>query len=851
MLLNRIFWVIMPNDLSRSVFNSSLSLPIRDIRKAARFMAIRSALIIHFNPKAGTSMHHVHGSYDAALVVFSYVVAVVASYTVLDLAGRVSESSGFSRSMWLVFGAAGMGMGIWSMHFVGMLAFKLDVPVAYDLTLVLVSVLAAVIGSYVALSVVGRKQPTTGNLLGGGLLLAAGIVAMHYIGMAAMLIDITYDPFQFALSVLIAVVASIAALWLAFYFRKESGKGEIWKKLGSGLVMGGAIVGMHYTGMFAASFHVGTRSELASGMLLDQKWLAYFISGGTLFTLGLSLLGIFISKRFSRKDSEIELKSREIHLKNLELQRLNDHLEELVRERTAQLEKAHDEAIQANRIKSQFMANMSHELRTPLNAIIGYSEMLVEEAQELGEPAFAADLEKIGKSGKHLLALINDILDISKIEAGKMDVYWETCELSNVFQDVLSTVKPLVESNGNRLEAKWEESAMTTDVTKLRQILLNLLSNAAKFTRDGTIRIEGRRLEKQDRRGYAISVADSGIGMTEEQLGKLFQPFTQADSSTTRKYGGTGLGLTISQRFSVLLGGDIEVESRSGEGSVFTCWIPLSPSDGQTHPAPQPDTALAQVPEAVSEEDEQVSILLIDDEPVNRQLMRKYLADEGWTLAFAESGAEGLLLSRKLKPKLICLDILMPGMDGWTVLSELKNDPELREIPVVILSMTDEKPLGYSLGASDFLTKPVEREQLVSVIDKYLQLSESQTVLVVEDDVMTSEMMAKLLGKDGYSVATAGNGRLALEKLAREKPGLILLDLMMPEMDGYQFLTELRKREEWSSIPVVVVTAKSIAAEESMRLQGYVKEVLQKGSFGPKQLLAEVRRYMHESREVI
>jgi len=795
-------------------------------------------------------MQHVHGSYDTALVVFSYVVAVVASYTVLDLAGRVSESSGFNRSMWLVFGAAGMGMGIWSMHFVGMMAFKLDVPVAYDLTLVLVSVLVAIIASYVALSIVGKNQPTKGNLLGGGLLLAAGISAMHYIGMAAMLIDITYDPLLFAFSILIAVVASIAALWLAFYFRKESGRGEVWKKLGSGLIMGGAIVGMHYTGMFAAQFHIGDRSEIASGMLLDQKWLAYFISGGTLFTLGLSLLGIFVSKRFSRKDSEIELKSREIYLKNQELQRLNDHLEELVRERTAQLEKAHDEAIQANRIKSQFLANMSHELRTPLNAIIGYSEMLVEEAEELGEPAFAADLEKISKSGKHLLALINDILDISKIEAGKMDVYLETCELGSVLQEVMSTVKPLIESNGNRLETKWEDAVMTTDVTKLRQILLNLLSNAAKFTREGTIRIEGRLMEKNAASGYSIRVADSGIGMTEEQIGKLFQPFTQADSSTTRKYGGTGLGLTITQRFCELLGGDISVESRPGEGSSFTCWLPLGQGGEVQRAGPQGEKLPASQPSSEFAAGENVSILLIDDEPVNRQLMRNYLADEGWTLAFAESGAEGLLMTRQLKPKLICLDILMPSMDGWSVLSELKSDPELRDIPVVILSMTDDKPLGYSLGASEFLTKPLEREQLVAVIDKYLPDTEERTVLVVEDDVTTSEMMVKLLGKDGYSVTTAGNGRLALEKLAFEKPGLILLDLMMPEMDGYQFLAELRKREEWSSIPVVVVTAKSMAAEESLRLNGYVKGVLQKGSFEPRQLLAEVRRYMNEKREV-
>jgi len=803
-------------------------------------------------------MTHLHGTYDSALVLFSYLVAVVASYTVLDLAGRVSETEGRSRTLWLVFGAASMGMGIWSMHFVGMLAFQLSVPVAYDLTLVFVSVLVAMVASYVALSIVGRSHPTTANLLVGGVLLAAGISTMHYTGMAAMLVDITYDPVLFALSIAIALVASIAALWLAFFFRKGGTRGNFWKKLGSGFIMGAAIVGMHYTGMYAANFHLGDRSALATGMLLDQEWLAYFISGGTLFTLGLSLLGIFISRKFAHKDTEIERKSAEIHAKNLELQRLNDHLEVLVKERTAQLEKAHDEAIQANRIKSQFLANMSHELRTPLNAIIGYSEMLEEEAADLGEQAFAADLAKIGKSGKHLLSLINDILDISKIEAGKMDVYAESFELSGVLQDVLTTVKPIFETAGNRLETSWSAGVMKSDVTKLRQILLNLLSNASKFTNGGTVSLSVGLEERGGKAGYAFRVADTGIGMSEEQLGKLFQPFTQADSSTTRKYGGTGLGLAISQRFCELLGGEISVESRLGEGSTFVCWLPVASGDiaGSDDEAREEigvreETIASRGQAAAATEGERVGILLIDDEPVNHLLMQRYLSKEGWTLAFAENGEEGLRLTKELKPQLICLDILMPSMDGWSVLTALKSDPELRDIPVVILSMMSDKSLGFSLGASEFLTKPVSRDRLVDAIERFLPRESGRTVLVVEDDETTSEMMAKLLGKDGYSVVTADNGLRALEQLERDVPGLILLDLMMPEMDGFQLLAELRKRPEWSSVPVIVVTAKTITAEDRTRLSGYVGGVLQKGAFEPSQLLAEVRRFTLEHREEV
>ncbi|MBB6693621.1 response regulator [Cohnella xylanilytica] len=787
-------------------------------------------------------VEHVHGSFDSILVIFSYVVAVVASYTVLDLAERVTKAEGKGRWLWLCFGAVAMGLGIWSMHFVGMLAFSLPFPVAYDLMLVLLSVLAAMAASFVALYVVGRNRLTVGRLIGGGLLLATGISTMHYTGMAAMLIDIDYDPFIFFLSILIALVASVAALWLAFYFRKGGEQGEIWKKIGSGLIMGAAIVGMHYTGMAAAEFHPVVRAAISSSLVLDHKWLAYFISGGTLFTLGLSLFGIFISKRLSSKDSEIQDKTREIYLKNQELQSLNDHLEELVRERTAQLEKAHDEAIQANMVKSQFLANMSHELRTPLNAIIGYSEMLMEDAEDLGEPTFSEDLAKISKAGKHLLSLINDILDISKIEAGKMDLHFETCDVPGLVQDVLTTVKPLISANGNRLETSLAEGEITTDVTKLRQILINLLSNASKFTKEGTIAFEAARQARGRQDGYRFSVRDTGIGMTPEQLGRLFQPFTQADSSTTRKYGGTGLGLAISQRFCQMMGGDIRVESELGVGSTFECWLPIDPAKSEAAAGRQ-DAADA------ADSNHQVSILVIDDEPLSQQLIKRYLAKEGWTLAFAESGQEGLELSRKLRPKVICLDILMPSMDGWSVLSALKNDPELQDIPVIILSGTSDMQLGYALGASEFLTKPIKRDRLISIIDKYVPAGSEQSVLVIEDDAAASEMMARLLQKEGYAVTRAVNGLQALEKLAGEAPKLILLDLMMPEMDGFQFLAELRKREEWNDIPVVVVTAKTITQEDRLKLNGYVKGVIQKGTFSPATLLEAIQNSIGKIKE--
>lgn len=787
-------------------------------------------------------MEHIHGSHDPILVIFSYIVAVVASYTALDITGRISTSDGLRRWLWLLFGATAMGMGIWSMHFVAMLAFSLPVPVAYDLLIVTLSVLPSIIGSFIALYVVSHsKKLGLRQLLGGGLLLAAGVSSMHYIGMEAMQIGITYDPFYFVLSILIAIVASVAALWLSFYFRKAGERGAIWKKLGSGLIMGAAIAGLHYTGMLAAHFYIGTESHVSTGVVFNQTWLAYFISGGTLFTLGLCLICIYISKRFSYKDMEIQLKTKEIYIMNQELRQLNEHLEELVKERTAQLEKAHDEAIQANMFKSQFLANMSHELRTPLNAIIGYSEMLMEEAEELGEKMFVEDLGKISNAGKHLLTLINDILDISKIESGKMEIYVETCDLQGLIQEVMSTIAPLIDSNGNQLELHSIEGEMTTDVTKLRQILINLLSNASKFTKDGKIRFDVYQETRNGQEGYCFRVKDTGIGMTPEQVQKLFEPFTQADSSTTRKFGGTGLGLAISRQFCHLMGGNIEVESEQGVGSTFICWLPAFPAvQEQSGHAP-----------GVQDENSSnnVCILLIDDEPFNEQLMKRYLGKEGWTLAYADNGQKGIALAKKLRPKVICLDILMPGMDGWSVLAKLKNDPDLADIPVVIWSMTSDKQLGYALGAAEYITKPVERDRLIKVMDKYISQRDNDSILVIEDDKTTSELITKLLQREGFSVTQAGNGLLALEFLERETPALILLDLMMPEMDGFQFIAQLRKQNKWNTIPVVVMTAKSITLEDRIKLNGYVKNIIQKGACDYKALLAEIQRLISAGKE--
>ena len=535
-----------------------------------------------------------------------------------------------------------------------------------------------------------------------------------------------------------------------------------------------------------------------------------------------------------------------VELMLLAFTRMSDEVNALINARTSEMEKARDEAIDAKGETSRFFANMSHELRTPLNAILGYGEMLSEDCEDLGYDDLLPDLKKITSAGTHLLSLINNILDISKIESGKMELYITSFEIEDVVDVIKDISAPLVSKNNNAFQCNIQDGigAMRQDETKLRQCLSNLLSNAAKFTEAGTVTLEVDASLEKEKEMVSFKVIDTGEGMSEEGVGKVFEVYTQAERSTSAKHGGTGLGLPLSREMAQMMGGDITLTSELGVGSVFTLKLPRD--------CPQDEH---EVSDSVLEgiDDDEKLVVLIDDDVTMHDLIKRTLNKIGLTLVGATDSEKGMQMVRETKPKLLLLDVLMPGRDGWSILRECKSDPELKDMPVIMVSQLNQDTLANSLGADDYITKPIDRELFLKTIKNILGDGDTDNnkILIIDDDENTRDLLSRMLKEGGWVPKTAKDGKEGLDQLG-EDPALIVLDLEMPRMDGFEFLNQyIETVSEDKRCPILVYSGKDLTDVQKELLENNVEGLVRKDEVSMDELSAIVKEiYSNEKAEV-